>query len=91
MYKTELVQIIAERMTLNKKDVKEVIDTALEKIMESVAKGEKVHLFGFGTFGQREIASRKVRSPISKDMLKIPAHNKPVFTASKSFKERVNK
>ncbi|MGN0902265.1 MAG: HU family DNA-binding protein [Succinivibrio sp.] len=91
MNKSELVKLISSRMTLNQKEVKEVIDTALDKIIEAVASGKEVSLLGFGTFVKKERASRKGINPVTREEILIPACKTPYFKASSAFKERVNK
>lgn len=58
MNKTELIQAVAEKSELSKKDATQVVDALFETITNTLAKEEKVQLIGVGTFEIRERAAR---------------------------------
>jgi len=89
MNKGDLVDKIADRATVTKKQADSVLTAALETIMEAVAEGEKVTLVGFGSFERRERKAREGRNPKTGDKMEIPATSVPAFSAGKLFKERV--
>ena len=91
MNKEELVTSIAKETKLTQKTVAEVLTATIETIENTVKKGDKVTLVGFGTFEARKRASRTGRNPQTGAELKIPAKTVPVFSAGKKFKETVNK
>jgi len=91
MNKKTLVNAVAEKTQLKKKDVKAVIDTLFETISESLEKGEKVQLVDFGTFEVKRIEGRTGVNPRTKAKIKIPARNVPKFRPGKVLKARVNK
>ena len=91
MNKEELVTVIAKETKLTKKTVADVLTATIETIENTVKKGDKVTLVGFGTFEARKRASRTGRNPQTGAELKIPAKTVPVFSAGKKFKETVNK
>lgn len=63
----------------------------MRSVEESLAKGEKVQLVGFGTFEVRDRKAREGRNPRDpEEVIKIPASKAPVFKAGKSLKEIVN-
>lgn len=87
--KADLVGIVADETGMKKKDVKDVMDAMLDKVSESLTKGAKVQLTGFGTF---EIRARKARTgvkPGTTEKIKIPSSKYPAFKPGKSLKERV--
>lgn len=90
MNRTELVAKIAEKSGLTKKDSEKALSAFTESIIETVAKGEKVQLIGFGTFELRRREERNGRDPRTGDTIKIPAANLPAFKAGKAFKEAAN-
>ena len=51
MNKTELINAMAEKAGLSKVDAKKALDAFVEAVSESLVKGDKVALIGFGTFG----------------------------------------
>lgn len=89
MNKSELVDAIAAKAEMTKKDADVVLSAVIDAIMESVAEGEKVTLVGFGTFEARQRQAREGRNPSTGKPIKIPATTVPAFSAGKSFKERV--
>ncbi|WP_448531033.1 DNA-binding protein HU [Pseudothermotoga sp.] len=89
MNKKELVDKVAKKAGLKKKDVKKVVDTMLESINEALAKGEKVQLVGFGSFEVRKAAQRKGVNPQTKKPITIPARKVPKFRPGKVLKEKV--
>ncbi|MGA7934450.1 MAG: HU family DNA-binding protein [Kovacikia sp.] len=89
MNKGELVDQIASKANVTKKDADIVLTALLEVILDSVAKGEKVTLVGFGTFEARDRQAREGRNPSTGKPIKIPATRVPAFSAGKLFKEKV--
>ncbi|MDP4120627.1 MAG: HU family DNA-binding protein [Bacillota bacterium] len=91
MNKTELISMVAEKSGITKKDADKAVTSLLDTIVESVAKGEKIQIVGFGTFERREREARTGCDPRTKAQISIPASKVPAFKAGKSFKETVNK
>ncbi len=91
MNKKSLVNAVAEKTQLKKKDVKAVIDTLFETISESLEKGEKVRLVDFGTFEVKKMEGRTGVNPRTKAKIKIPARKVPKFRPGKVLKTKVNK
>ncbi len=89
MNKGELVDAVAEKSSVTKKQADSVISAAVESIMEAVSKGEKVTLVGFGSFEPRARKEREGRNPKTGDTMVIPATTVPAFSAGKQFKEMV--
>lgn len=90
MNKAELINSMAEKSQLTKKDAEIALAAFTESVMEAVACGEKVSLVGFGTFESRERAAREGVNPRTKEVINIPAATVPTFKAGKTFKEIVN-
>jgi len=92
MNKAELIASIAEKGNLTKKDAETALNAFMGSVQESLAKGEKVQLVGFGTFEVRDRKAREGRNPRNpEEVIKIPASKAPVFKAGKALKETVNK
>ena len=91
MNKAELVAAVAAKTGATKKAAEESVNAFVEAVTESLKKGEKVQLVGFGSFEVRKRAARKGRNPQTKEEIKIPASNSPVFKAGKALKDLVNK
>lgn len=91
MNKTELVAAIAEKSDLSKKDAEKFVNAFTETVKETLKKGDKIQLIGFGTFDVSKRAARTGRNPQTGAEIKIPASNAPKFTAGKALKEALNK
>ena len=89
MNKEQLVERVAEKTGATKKDVADVLNSALEMISAALKKGEKVTLVGFGTFLVRKRKAREGRNPQTGAKIKIPAKRVPAFTAGKELKTAV--
>jgi len=91
MNKGELVDQVAEKTDVTKKQADAVISAVIESIMGAVSSGEKVTLVGFGSFEPRDRKEREGRNPKTGDTMVIPATTVPAFSAGKQFKELVAK
>ncbi|MBX3144830.1 MAG: HU family DNA-binding protein [Trueperaceae bacterium] len=89
--KADLVDLVAKSTDLKKKDVKNVMDSMLDRISASLDKGSKVQLTGFGTFEVRKRKARTGVKPGTTDKIKIPASKYPAFKPGKGLKDRVRK
>jgi DNA-binding protein HU-beta len=89
MNKGELVDAIATKAEVSKKDADLILTAAIDTIMEAVAAGDKITLVGFGSFEPRARAAREGRNPQTGKTLQIAATTVPGFSAGKAFKELV--
>ena len=89
MNKGELVDAVAEKASVTKKQADAVLTAALETIVEAVSSGDKVTLVGFGSFESRERNAREGRNPKTNEKMFIPETKVPAFSAGKLFRERV--
>ncbi len=89
MNKTELINAVAEASELSKKDATKAVDAVFESILETLKKGDKVQLIGFGNFEVRERAARKGRNPQTGEEIEIPASKVPAFKPGKALKDAV--
>ncbi len=89
MNKSELVDAVANKAEVTKKQAEIVISATIETIMEAVAGDDKVTLVGFGSFESRDRKAREGRNPKTNEKMSIPATKVPAFSAGKLFKERV--
>ena len=90
MNKSDLVAVVAEKLGATKRDAEASLNAVVEAITESLVKGEKIQLVGFGSFEVRKRAARKGRNPQTKEEIRIPASKAPVFKAGKVFKDAIN-
>jgi DNA-binding protein HU-beta len=90
MNKTDLVNCVVEQTGLMKKDCEKLVVAFTDSITDTLAKGEKVQIAGFGTFEVRKRAEREGRNPLTGETLKIAAGKVPAFKAGKALKEKIN-
>ncbi|MBQ3068536.1 MAG: HU family DNA-binding protein [Clostridia bacterium] len=91
MKKAELIEVVASKAGLTKKDADKAISAVVEAITEALAKGDKVQLVGFGTFDVRERSARTGLNPRTKETIEIPASKQPAFKAGQALKDAVAK
>ena len=91
MNKAELINAVAEKAALSKKDSEAAVNAALEAITAALADGEKVQLVGFGSFEVKKREERVGRNPKTNEEIKIPASKVPAFKASKTLKDTIGK
>ncbi|MCS7079714.1 MAG: integration host factor subunit beta [Chloracidobacterium sp.] len=90
MTKAELVEEVARAADLTKKDAEVVVDEVFAAIIESLNRGEKIELRGFGSFRIRQRNSRRGRNPKTGDAVDIPAKAVPYFKPGKELRELIN-
>lgn len=90
MYKAEMADRLAERAGLSKAVAREAVDGLFAVIGEALAKGEKVRIVGFGTFGTRSRPARTGRNPGTGEAVSTSASTSPTFKVGKTLKDAVN-
>jgi DNA-binding protein HU-beta len=89
MGKREVIESIAKKTKLSKKDTESTLNAFMEVIKETLKKGMSVRLIPFGNFEVRHRAARTGRNPRSGAKIKIKARNVPAFRPGKSLKDAV--
>lgn len=89
MNKSELVDLVAEKTEMSKKDSETAVKAVLGSITDGLIKGDKVQLVGFGTFEVRNRKEREGRNPATGEKIKIKALKVPAFKPGKALKEKV--
>lgn len=90
MNKTQLIEAVAAKANIKKKDAEIAINSLVDVIKDALAEGEKVQLTGFGTFDVKERAAHDGVNPFTGDAVHYEASKKPVFSASKALKDALN-
>ncbi len=92
MTKSELIEAVAAKVgNFSRKDVEVVIDTLFNSMTESLSKGQKVEIRGFGSFKIKKREPRQGRNPKTGENISIQAKKVPFFKAGKEIRERINK
>ena len=89
MTKADLVEMLFNRMGMNKRDAKVMVDAFFDEIREALEKGRTVKLSGFGNFQLRDKAQRPGRNPKTGEEIAITARRVVTFHASQKLKEAV--
>lgn len=85
--KSELVSKLTARLDGDRAKAMAAVNGVLEEIEQSLARGEKVSLLGFGTFDRRERGPRTARNPATGETIQVGASVAPVFRAGAGLKQ----
>ncbi|HDH53031.1 MAG TPA: integration host factor subunit beta [Nitrospirae bacterium] len=92
MTKSVLIEKLSEKLEgLSKRQTEVIIETIFESIKESLAKGGKVEVRGFGNFRLRSRDARKARNPKTGESVDVPPKKVPYFKVGKDLREMVNR
>lgn len=89
MNKIELINAVAAKTGMKKKDAEAAVCAVFDTIEETLISGERVQIVGFGSFDVKVRAERVGRNPFNGETIEIPASKHPVFTAGKGLKESI--
>ena len=89
MTMSDLVDSVAAKAGMTKKDSARAVDAVFDTIKEQLKAGDKVQLVGFGSFEVKQREARVGRNPKTMDEIRIPARRVPVFRPGKELKESV--
>jgi DNA-binding protein HU-beta len=87
--KKDLVELVAKKGNFTNKAAREAVAAFLNGIRDSLKRGEKVVITGFGTFSVRKRAARPGRNPKTGEKITIQARKAPGFTPGKTLKKVV--
>lgn len=90
MTKSELIEAISERTSRHKKNCEDVLVAFQDIVKETLAKGERIQIVGFGTFDVTSRAERMGRNPQTGEEMMIKASKSPKFKAGKALKDAIN-
>ena len=89
--KKDIVNNIAEETGFTKKEITEIVNSALNQINDALVDGQEVDLAGFGIFSIAERAARQGINPLTKEKITISASKNVKFKVAKALKEAVNR
>jgi integration host factor subunit alpha len=84
--KAELAELLFERLGLNKRESKDMVEAFFELVHQTLVNGDDVKLSGFGNFNIRRKAPRPGRNPRTGEAIPIKARNVVTFHASHKLK-----
>ena len=89
MTKNELIDVVAEKTGLSKKDVKSSIEAIIETITETLVKKDSISFIGFGTFTTGVRSQRVAKVPGTNKTVTVPATTFAKFKVGKALKEAI--
>ncbi len=90
MTKTQLIDAIASKLGVSKKQAAAFVNAFIETVIKGVKKDGEVRIQGFGTFKVSKRSARDGVNPRTGEKIKIPAMKLPTFKAGSEFKKAVN-
>lgn len=87
--KAEIAEHLFEKVGINRKDAKELVETFFDEIRNALENGEQVKISGFGNFDLRDKAERPGRNPKTGEDIPISARRVVTFRPGQKFKARV--
>jgi len=72
-----------------KRAAKIIIEDFTDTVMESLADGEDIHFYGFGSFGIKEVKEHEMVQVHTKERIVVPGYKMPKFTPGVQFKRAV--
>lgn len=89
MNKADLINALAAKNEISKKDAEKAVNGVLELIGDALKNGEKINLMGFGSFTVKERAARTGKNPATGETIEIAARKDVTFKAGSALKESV--
>ena len=91
MIRSELIQKLAdENPHLFQRDVERIVNTIFDEITETIARGDRVELRGFGAFSVKKRDSRVGRNPRTGASVAVAEKHVPFFKTGKLLRDRLN-
>ena len=91
MTKADIVEQVSEATGLTKVETEAVVDGVIFYIKDSLQRGERVDMRGFGTFLVKQRPPRDARNPATSEIIKLDERFDPIFKVSKLLRSKVNK
>ena len=91
MTKSDIIKEVAEGTGLTKVEIEAVLEGVILSISDSLRRGERVDIRGFGSFIVKQRAARDARNPATREIVKLKERFIPAFKVSKILKAVVNK
>ena len=88
MNKNEFITLLSEK-GYTKIDCGKIIDDVFTTLMDALASGESVQIYGFGTFGVRDSAPKEIVDYQTKERISVPGHKAPKFVPGRLLKMAV--
>jgi integration host factor subunit beta len=91
MNKANLIKQVSEKTNIELKAAKVIVDTFFDAMRESLEKGDRIEIRGFGTFVVRHYGAYKGRNPKTGEIVHVPPKKLPYFKVGREMKKLINK
>ena len=91
MKKADIIHEVANMTGLTKVEIESVFNSIIVNISDSLKRGERIDIRGFGSFLIKQRPARDARNPATHEIVKLNERFVPMFKVSKILKEDVNK
>ena len=91
MVKSELVQVLKDKVELSKTQAEKVVDIFFETITDTLSRGDRVEIRGFGSFSVNSYKSYVGRNPKTGAQINVAPKKLPFFKVGKQLKKLVDK
>jgi len=81
MTRKDLIDKVAKKFGLKKKEAEAIVKFIFQEIAETVRKGERVSIQGFGAFELRVLKERRIKNPRTGEVIEIPVRRKVIFVS----------
>ncbi len=90
MNKSELVEALANKESLTYKKAEEIVNLIFDSMAETLTKGGRIEIRGFGSFVVKDYKSYMGRNPKTGELIQVKPKKLPFFKVGKELRERVN-
>ena len=90
MTKSDLIEMVAQKLHLPKGKAELIVNCVFDSMEDSLKKGERIEIRGFGSFEIRHYKAYEGRNPRTGDPVGVQPKRLPFFKVGKELKERVN-
>ena len=91
MNRSDLISALKDKVALSRKDAGNVVDTFFDSLKETLAKGERVEIRGFGSFSVKHYKPYTGRNPKTGAQIHVTSKKLPFFKVGNELKENVDK
>jgi len=90
MNKSQLIDVIADRINIPRKRAEDVINLIFDAMVEAMVKGDRIEIRGLGSFVVKEYGAYTGRNPRSGESIEVKPKKLPFFKVGKELRERVD-
>jgi integration host factor subunit beta len=91
MTKSELIaKLAAQNPQLYLRDIEAIVETIIDEMTETLVRGDRIELRGFGAFSVKERPARTGRNPRTGEAVEVEGKRLPAFKAGKALRDRLN-